>query len=279
MNFTHAAQELHITQPAVSQHIHYLEELYQTALFDRDGKKIALTAAGSIFYKTMQRLQNDEQTMTRRMHEQQAEQKKSLAFGVTMTIGEYAIVSPLAAYIKAHPDTNIHVTYKNTKELLKILKEGLIDFALVEGYFKTEEYDTLIFSMEEYIPVCAASHVFPQKISKLEDLLTERLFVRESGSGTREILEKDLAAHDLSIHDFAHITEVENMHTIIGLLIRDCGIAFVYKAAAQEELARGTLRQIPVSDFSMCHAFTFLWNAGSAFSEDYQKICTELKGL
>lgn len=60
MNFTRASQELHITQPAVSQHIRFLEQLYQTSLFLREGKHIRLTPAGEILLATMTQLRNDE---------------------------------------------------------------------------------------------------------------------------------------------------------------------------------------------------------------------------
>ena len=92
MNFTRASQELHITQPAVSQHIRFLEQLYQTSLFLREGKHIRLTPAGEILLATMTQLRNDERAMMARMRVCAGE-KRTLRFGVTLTIGEYIIAS------------------------------------------------------------------------------------------------------------------------------------------------------------------------------------------
>ena len=64
--------------------------------------------------------------------------KKVLTFGVTMTIGEYAIVPALSKFVKLHPDTDFHIRYGNTQTLLSALHEGTIDFAIVEGYFQKE---------------------------------------------------------------------------------------------------------------------------------------------
>ena len=101
--------------------------------------------------------------------------------------------------------------------------------------------------------------------------------MREPGSGTRAVLAKTLALKNMSIRDFAHIIEVENIHTIVSLLRHDCGIAFLYKAAVEEEIRSGVLRQIPLSDFMVKHDFTFLWNKNSIFSKEYEEIFEELK--
>lgn len=276
MSFTAAAEALHITQPAVSQHIRYLENTYQIRLFDREGKKVRLTPAGALFRRTMMTVQNDEQAMLRRMREA-GSGRRTLSFGVTLTIGEYGIVPSLARFLKAHPETDIRVRFGNTHDLLERLRSGEIDFALVEGYFASEEFDTMVDRTEPYIPVCAAGHRFQQEVRTLPDLLGERLLVREGGSGTREILEKNLAVRNLRLSDFAHLAEVENMHTIVSLLRMDCGIAFLYRAAVAQELHQGTLRQISLEDFQMRHNFTFLWNQGSSFSQEYREICSQLR--
>lgn len=276
MNFTNAAEELHITQPAVSQHIRYLEQLYQTRLFVREGKKIELTMAGKILLSTMTILRNDERAMIKRM-QLCSNQKRKLTFGVTMTIGEYIIAAPLARYLKKYPETDIHIKSGNTSELLELLHNGDLDFALVEGYFKSDEYDTMVYQSNDFIPVCSVNHIFSKKIIKLEDLLTERLIVREIGSGSRDILEKNLSVHNIEVSDFSSIVEVENVHTIASLLAEDCGISFLYEAAVHNEIEQGILKPIPLPSFHMTHDFTFLWNKGSAFSEEYQRICNELK--
>ena len=276
MNFTHAAEELHITQPAVSQHIRYLEEHYETPLFYRKKKKLTLTSAGELLLSALETMQNDEYTLKNRMKES-VTNKKILTFGVTMTIGEYAILPSLASFIKAHPDTDIHVRYSNTQTLLTCLQEGTIDFALVEGYFLQEKYETRIFKTDDYIAVASAKHSFQQPIHTLRDLTKERLIIREQGSGTRAILTRTLSLKNMTVRDFSNLVEVENIHTIVSLLREDCGISFLYRSAVEEEIQKGTLCQIPLLDFHMSHEFTFIWNQGSVFSKEYEEIYKELK--
>lgn len=275
MSFTAASEELHITQPAVSQHIRFLEKAYGCPLFVRDGKRITLTPAGEVLLRTMGTLRNDQRALVRRMQEAGGE-RKTLVFGVTRTIGEYAVLPALSDYLKAHPDVNVRVRYGNTHTLVDLLHAGDIDFALVEGYVSLEDFDTLVDRVEPYLPVCAANHVFQRPVSSLRDLLDERLLIREEGSGTREILEKYLSVFNLSLSDFPHYAQVENMHSIVGLLVQDCGITFLYQAAVQDLLEQGKVKVIPISDFQMHHEFTFIWSKNSCFAQEYQDICHQL---
>ena len=271
MNFTHAAEALCMTQPAVSQHIKYLEEKYETPLFIRDKKKLTLTPAGEILRSTLETMRNDETTMKNRMKESMIG-KKILTFGVTMTIGGYTVIPSLIDFIKANPDMDFQVRYGNTQTLLSYLHEGSIDFAIVEGYFKANNYNTRVFKTEDYIAVAAKDHKFQKDIKVLKDLTDERLLIRENGSGTRAILTKSLAVKNLTVEDFPRTIEIENIHTIVDLLCRDCGISFLYKSAVEKEIESGTLKEIKLDDFKVSHDFTFLWNKDSAFSEDYEKI-------
>ena len=68
------------------------------------------------------------------------------------------------------------------------------------------------------------------------------------------------------------------MHTIIGLLKRDCGISFLYKIAIEDELREGILEEIQLSDFKMQHDFDFIWEKGSIYTDKYVTICDELNG-
>lgn len=102
----------------------------------------------------------------------------------------------------------------------------------------------------------------------MKELLHERLLVREAGSGTRNILEELLMARGMKIQNFKHYVEVENMHTIIGFLKKDCGISFMYKVAVEEELEKGILKEIQLSDFKMQHDFDFIWEKGAFILEN-----------
>lgn len=275
MNFTAAAKQLNITQPAVSQHIHFLEDQYHTSLFIYRNKQLFLTRSGEILRKHLLTMKNDEKAILEEL-KSNFTGIETLSIGVTMTIGEYAIVDKLANFLIHHPEINIHLHYDNTFQLLKLLDHGQISMAIVEGNYPKENYSHKKYSTEDYIAVCAASHhFFTDHPHTVNDLLCERLLVREKGSGTRNILEQSLIARGLHISDFIHYTQVENMHTIIDLLKKDCGISFLYKIAVENELQSGILREISLDDFKMQHDFNIIWEKHSIYTDKYLSICEE----
>ena len=101
--FYRAAEQLNLTQPAVSQHIRFLEKQYGMPLFIHDGRRLRLTPAGKVLRSAVSVMRNDEAEVRRRMQTAEAPSQQ-LFFGVTMTIGEYAVTQPLAAYCKRHPE-------------------------------------------------------------------------------------------------------------------------------------------------------------------------------
>ena len=274
MNFTRASEKLNITQPAVSQHIHFLEKHYNTKLFRYEGKKLKLTGAGEILRNASLTMMHDEISMQNQM--QKTDEEEEIHFGATRTVGDVLMGRILERYLRRYPDAKICMIVDNTQELLRKLDEGIIDFALVEGFFQKNEYDHQKYSDENYIAVCAPDYTFnSDKITtdvSVENLFHERLLVREEGSGTREVLERCLDAQNFSIHDFDKVMEVGSLQTIKELTKAGCGITFLYETAVRDELKEGTLKRIPLKSFEISHEFNFIWRRGSIYADRYKEI-------
>ena len=277
MNFTKAAEQLNISQPAVTQHIHYLEDFYGAKLITYEGKRMSLTKAGEILYQAAVTMKHDEAYLKQSISDLNT-RKKRLIFGATLTIGEFVIAKHLKEYLDLYPDTEIRMMVGNTRELLDKLCLGEIDFALVEGNFTKNNFDCMAYSQERYIPVCSSDYSFKKEPEQLFDLLSERIIIRERGSGTREILVKNLEMRNLGIESFNHVVESGGMNAIKSLVEAGCGITFLYEAAVKKELENGSLKEIKLKDFHVIHDFEFIWNKGSAFSGNYREICKLLKG-
>ncbi len=161
-------------------------------------------------------------------------------------------------------------------KLLKSLDEGKIDFALVEGFFKKNEYDFQKYSKEECIAVCAPDYQFERTPERIEDLFQERLLLREEGSGTRDVLERYLDSQNLSLSNFERRMEAGSLHTVKQLAKAGCGVTFLYEIAVREELKNGTLMRIPLKDFMVSHEFAFIWRRGSIYVDRYKEIFRRL---
>ncbi|WOC32858.1 MULTISPECIES: LysR family transcriptional regulator [Caproicibacterium] len=278
MNFTHAAQRLHLTQPAVSHQIQQLEELYQVKLFENHGKKLTLTPAGRALQSAAVTMRHDSLLLAQQLRQIDGGARQMI-FGATLTAGPYAILPPLLRYLQANPQLNLRLVIADTTDLLTQIEQGKIDFAVVEGFFPKKEYEAIPYARETFVAVCAQDYVFHRSVETVEDLLEERLLVREKGSGTRSILETYLHSRNLMLEDFPHWAEVNSILMLKQMACAGCGVTFLYETAVQEELQNGLLRRVPLRDFSLAHDFSFVWRRGSVFSAHYRQIFEDFCAL
>ena len=276
MNFTKTARRLNMTQPAVSQHIHWLEEAYGTRLFSYQGKKMSLTPAGEMLKNSAATMPHDILLLREKMQES-TRKKRELKIGLTLTIAEFEAAKSMARYLNENETYSLLLSVGNTRELLKELEEGKIDFALVEGNFPRDIYHHQLYATEPYIAVCAADDPLSRGRHTIDELLGRRLVTREAGSGTRNILERYLEMKSLEVTDFSALVEAGSIGLIKQLVEYGCGITFLYRMAVKRELEEGRLCEIKMDDMNITHDFTFIWREGSIFHEDYQKIYQMLK--
>ena len=278
MNYTKAAAALNLTQPAVSHHIHYLENTYGVKLFEFSGKKMKLTPSGKLFHQAAMQMRYDEADLKRKLMITNTP-PQTLIFGATLTIGEFALPHALIEYIQKHKQVNFQMRILNTNELLDQLDKAEIDFALIEGPFIQSHYQHLIYDSVPYIAVCSPNYAFQSFPTKMMDLKNEPLILREKGSGSREIFEHFLQSQNLALEDFPHQLEINHIGVIKKLAMSGCGITFLYQTAVQEELNQGRLIKLPIESLHIVHDFTFIWRKNSIFSTYYEDLFEELKRL
>ncbi|NLC73274.1 MAG: LysR family transcriptional regulator [Ruminococcaceae bacterium] len=268
-NYTKTAEYMHITQPAVSQHIKFLEEYYGGKLFYYEGKTLKLTERGEILHKYAVTSRADSNKLRSLLLDKEI-MARHLIFGATLSIGEFVCPKILTALLTEHPEIHVTIPVQNTENLLSKLREGEIDFALIEGYFDKSKYGYKLMSKEEFIGVCGSDCRLAGKVCTINDLCSERLIIRERGSGTREIFEQFLREQSQSINIFEKISEIGNMNVIKSLVSENHGITFLYKAAAQKELSSGKLQELKISDMNIIREFNLVYLRGSIFSNEYK---------
>lgn len=257
-NYTKTAQKLNMTQPAVSQHIQYLENYYQVVLISEKGKNFSLTEEGIALQEYVRTLKANSERILPLLHRIK-NHVKPLNFGATLTIGEYTVPPILNQIFKEDPETSISMVVENTLVLQEMLWDGKIDFALLEGHFDKNQFEYNLISNETFIGVCSPENKVASKANDLEELLEQNLILRESGSGTRDILEHALYNQNLGINDFKRKLEIGNMNAIKELCHQNTGITFMYKEAVQKEIEEGYLKEIPIRHFNISHPFNFVY--------------------
>ncbi|OUP10498.1 LysR substrate-binding domain-containing protein [Collinsella sp. An2] len=267
--FTKAAEALHLSQPAVSQHIRILERTLGAQLFVKRGRSTVPTAAGDVLYRQVSRLENDASRIADEVRRAAAaDGETALRFGATRTVADYVMPSILSRQLQEQPAAHLAMTVGNTHELIDQLEQGDIDFAIVEGPYDRTHFDGAALSHEPYVAVAAAESIGTP--ASVTDLLGQRLIVREEGSGTREILERALAVRDLGLGDFTDVVELGSITTIKACVAAGQGISFLYRTAVRTELDAGGLVDVTPPDFSIVHDFTLIWQRDSIYGERYR---------
>lgn len=275
-NYTRTAEYLNMTQPAVTQHIQYLEENYNCKLFCYENKKLKLTIQGEELRELLIRIVADS-THFRRDIDNKDFYEDSIIFGATLSIGEYIMPKVLTKLIQNKPGLNIHMEVSNTLVLLEKLKKGEIDFAIVEGIFDKSNYHSILFSSEKFIPICATSSIYANNDVDFADILPSTLVLRESGSGTREILENILKQYNYSLNSFNNIIEIGNMSVIKRLVTSNIGITFLYEVVARKEIENSDLVKININGFDIKREFNFVFLKDSFFENKYIKYFQMMK--
>lgn len=268
-NYTKTAEKLHITQPTVSQHIKHLEEYYGVKLFNYSSKKLNLTEAGKKLYHYTERMSADSREIAKTISNKSS--KQNIKFGATLSIGEFVMPDILDQAMEENPELNFDMLVENTATLLQKLKAGEINFAILEGFFDKTKYGYHLFSREKFIGICSADSKLNSEKIKLDELLDSRLILRESGSGTREILEQILYTNNLNQKSFAKTLEIGNLNAIKALVSQGKGISFMYQAAAKRDLEADKISALKIKNFNIEREFNFVYLKNSVFAEEYRK--------
>ena len=271
-SYTGAARELSLTQPAISHHMRLLEEEYGHKIFIYEGKKLELTEAGEILYDHAESASAKERILKEKLSGLKLK-KREVKFGATMTIGEFTIAPYLSELFRTFPEYHFSILVDNTNILMEKLRKGEIHFALIEGLIDKDFYDAKLLKTCDFILVTAENHEITKKQRvMLEDLLDEKLIVREKGSGSREILERGLAERNRSLESFREIIEMGNVNVMKRMTMEGVGISLMYRDAALEELKQRHLVEVPVENLKMEREFNFVQIRSETIPVEYQQF-------
>lgn len=267
MNYHDTAERLNMTQPAVTQHIKSLEREYGKSFFIYDRHKLSKTADCDIlesFARSMVRNENNIKIAFEKP------KIRTLRIGATKTVGEYIIGGMVKNYL-SYPLKSIELNVENTERLLHMLDFDKLDFAIIEGAFDKSKYSYSLFRKEKFTGICSQNSKLCGKSVNLDELLCRTLFLREHGSGTRDIFESHLIMNGYSPSMFERVSVISNFSLLCRLVAEDCGISFVYESVAKSEKGIGTFELSGLPDSHELN-FVYLKNTNShLLVEDFLK--------
>jgi DNA-binding transcriptional LysR family regulator len=259
LNFTKAAKELYISQPAVTRHIHELEGSFKLQLFERNGNKIILTPAGEVLLSYSDRIFDLYRDMEFEMNILAEEHSGILRIGASSTIAQYVISPILADFHQKFKDVKVHLSTGNTERIEQALLNKDIELGIVEGRSKNPQLSYNEFINDELVLVANAQDDFIKKETfKVEDLKKYPFLVRESGSGTLEVIEHALNAHQIKMDELNIEMQLGSIESIKSYLLHSPCLAFVSIHAILKELKHNELRIIDVKNLSIERPFYFI---------------------
>ena len=264
LSFTKAAQELYISQPAVTRHINALEEQYQVLLFERQGNKVELTPAGKLMMEHSERILRQYQQLEYAMHLFHQDHVGQLRLGASTTIAQYVLPPHLAQFIADFPHATVTMLNGNTRFIEHELSCHNIDLGLIEGVSRSPLFTYTPFQADELLVLASAnSHYSSANTSlSLQEFCRAPLVLREHGSGTLEAIEKALHQQHITLGEL-NVSIYLGSTEAIKLFVKetDC-LCILSKYAVTTELQNGTLRALQIKDLSFKRQLCFVQAPG-----------------
>lgn len=249
LSFTKAASELFITQPAISKHIHELEEEYKIKLFERKGSKISITKAGELLLKHTKNIFEIYREIDFDMSGLINQQQGMLRLGASTTISQYVIPPILARFHQKSKGIKINLLNGNTEQIESGILNKEIEIGIVEGQSKNQSIKYTQFLKDELVLVCNSKNplVNKKQVTK-EDLKSMRFLMREQGSGTLEVIEYALKPFEIKISQLTIEMQLGSTESIKSYLMNSDCVAFISIHAISKELKNQELSILNVKD-------------------------------
>lgn len=246
-SFTKAAEALCMTQPAVTFQIHQLEDHFSARLFDRAGGRIALTPAGTIALGYAQDILALYAELDTRVKELSGQEFGPLLIGASTTIAEFLLPRVLGEFKVHHPGVIPQLIVANSDTVQARVVERTLDLGFIEGESRTPSLITDVCCEDELQVVCVPSHPLARgKEAPIAALADHAYISRESGSGTREVIDHYLKRAGLSLDSLQVVMEATSPEALKGLVATGVGFAIVSRAVAEKEVRLGDLVRIPL---------------------------------
>jgi DNA-binding transcriptional LysR family regulator len=254
-NFSKAAEELHMTQPAVSQYIKMLEQSLGAKLLERSNKYVRLNKAGEIVFHHGKEILALYTKMQYLVDDLANNASGTIAIGASYTFGEYILPHIIARLKQRYPLISPSIIIHNTKDIIDMVNTYELDIGIVEGLFNDEKINVTVVSEDHMVIVASPQHPLLKKNGEifLPDLEGETWILREAGSGTRQAADNFFHKNRFApktIMEFGS-TQVIKESVEAGL-----GISLLSRWAIAKELANGYMGMVNVKGLPFKRNFT-----------------------
>ncbi|UII27472.1 LysR family transcriptional regulator [Fulvivirga maritima] len=265
LNFTKAAQELSITQPAVTKHVKEIEQHFQVKLFDRNGTKIKLTPAGEMLLQYSEQIFDIYRNLEIDLNALASKHGGRLKIGASTTVAQYVLPPVIAAFHQKFKDITITLDTGNTEKIEQSLLEGNIDLGIIEGQSKAAGIKYSPFLKDEIVLITNSQSALAKNSAITVDQLKEiPLLIREPGSGTLEVIHYALKEQGIPSANLQTEMQLSSTESIKLYLLNSTCASFLSIHSVLKELKNNELSIIDVHDLTIERYFNFIQPQGQS---------------
>lgn len=264
-SFSKGGEAVSLVQSTTSQHVRALEDELGARLFDRSASHVSLTEAGRLFYEHAARicaLCGEAKAAVSRF---QGLEQATLRVGASTIPAACLIPDLLGSFSAARPGVRLEVVQGDTREVIRLLQDEMVELAVVGGRFET---DTINYQevYAEQIVLVALPGQFPEPIVTMQQLREIPLLLREPGSGTRLAVDGALQRAGLDQSNMRVVAQLGSSEALRRAVLSGAGCAFLSSLAVGRELADGTLKAVDIDGIKISRSFYLAWRRGRSLS-------------
>jgi DNA-binding transcriptional LysR family regulator len=278
-SFTRAAEELNVTQPAVTIQVKSLEKSLNLRLLQQVGKRMQLTEAGEILYQYAEKIFDLVSDANEKMKDFKKLMRGTLQIGTTKNYARYIMPSLLSEFQRRYPRIKVILDEGNSEDMAKSVLEKKNELALISQLNLDRKIKSFFFSTVEFVLVASPEHRFSQRRSiSLRELNGEPVILREKGSGSRTAVLRKFQEYGIwpSV-----IIEASSLDFIVDYVKQNKAVSFMFEPDIQEELEKGTLKVIFIEEGNINFFTDIIYHGERSLSPPSQaflKMVNELKG-
>ncbi|MEM6632364.1 MAG: LysR family transcriptional regulator [Bacteroidota bacterium] len=263
LSFTKAAEEMFITQPAITRHIQQLEEELGISCFHRSRKGLSLTQAGKLVLTYSDRVWKIYQTFEKEMDSLMEKISQNFRIGACTTLGQYFIPSLVSQFKKQYTSLHISLIHGNSENIQAEVLKGNLDVGIIGETTQTGELRYENFLTEDVIPVTRSGSKYENLFIDLKRDASQIPFImRKSGSGTRKLIENYCKRLQLPWEKLNIIIELDSHEAAKSFLLTEDSIGFFPHFAVAKELQFGLLSQVSGKNLSIKRSYQLVYPQG-----------------
>ena len=250
-------------------------------MLNRSGREITPTEPGSLFYNYAQEMVNLKDSAIYKLSSYTSKIEGAIDINSSSIPAQYILPYIIKDFKALYPDVFFKINQTDSKEVINSIKDGFINFGIVGAKYSIKNLEYTELMQDKIVlalPASYATNISPFTTISLENLLNFPLIMREEGSGSRYMIEKELLKSGIEMKQLKIVTESTNNDAIKKMIELEIGASFISELAIKKEISTGSIVPVEVSGMNLkrnfyfvCHSKRFLSPLSKTFKEFISK--------